>query len=199
MADDVDRQDAALLLGVWCGRDQRDPLSLPPGPEDFATRLRESFSEKPREMRVPYSGDLGIGVEPDVGAVVDRAVRVLEDLGCKVEEVSIGQGEEARVAWTVWYRTFYSASYARYVNEYGDRMTPFIVDAIGKGQAISAVEYYASQVARSNYYRQLYGLFQRYEPFVSPTLRRLPPTADRISAGPISSRADRQIESLAGH
>jgi Asp-tRNA(Asn)/Glu-tRNA(Gln) amidotransferase A subunit family amidase len=182
-----------LLLSVWAGPDERDPLSLPARPNDYIASLRLQSTN----VRVAYSPDLGIGVEEEVDEVVRTAVARLESLGCDVDEVEFEQGDVAAAAWTTWYRTSLSASYGRYVQDHRHEMARYVVDSIEKGAQISANEFLSTQSARSRYYDQVRKLLERYDFLVSPTLRRVPPTADRISAGP-DYVAGRQADPIIG-
>jgi aspartyl-tRNA(Asn)/glutamyl-tRNA(Gln) amidotransferase subunit A len=73
--------DAALLLSVLAGHDQRDPVSLREPPPDFAAALSASVAG----LDVAVSLDLGhFKVDPEVRAGVERAARALEELGANV-------------------------------------------------------------------------------------------------------------------
>ena len=81
--------DAALLLMVLSGPDRRVPLALdaaPPGvgPDQIAGLLARDL----RGVRVAWSADLGLPVEPAVRAVLAPARQVLADLGCEVVDAA---------------------------------------------------------------------------------------------------------------
>ena len=81
--------DAALLLMVLSGPDPRVPLALdaaPPevGPDQIAGLLARDL----RGVRVAWSADLGLPVEPAVRAVLAPARQVLADLGCEVVDAA---------------------------------------------------------------------------------------------------------------
>jgi Asp-tRNA(Asn)/Glu-tRNA(Gln) amidotransferase A subunit family amidase len=78
--------DAALMLNVCAGPDERDPTSLPAERVDYVTSLRGSL----KGLRLAWSDDLGFAevVDPEVAAVCARAARAFRDLGCRVEEVT---------------------------------------------------------------------------------------------------------------
>jgi amidase len=81
--------DVALLLMVLSGPDPRVPLALdaaPPGvePDQIAGLLARDL----RGVRVAWSADLGLPVEPAVRAVLAPARRVLADLGCEVVDAA---------------------------------------------------------------------------------------------------------------
>jgi aspartyl-tRNA(Asn)/glutamyl-tRNA(Gln) amidotransferase subunit A len=80
--------DAALVLSVIAGYDDRDRLSIPSDGVDW----RRAVDGDLGGVRVAYSPDLGYAaVDPAVRTVVDRAVTVVErDLGCTVERADPG-------------------------------------------------------------------------------------------------------------
>src|SRR5881409_1428881 len=76
--------DAALMLSVMAGPDDRDRTSLEAPPEDYVGKLGRDL----KGLRVAYSPDLGgLRVDPEVAALVRAGVRAFEELGCVVEEV----------------------------------------------------------------------------------------------------------------
>jgi len=80
MARDV--EDAALLLSVMAGPDARDPLSI----EQAGAVFREPLAQEFEGLRVAWSPDLGhLPVETAVIEALQPGLRVLEELGCRVE------------------------------------------------------------------------------------------------------------------
>ncbi len=80
--------DAALLLAVLAGADPRVPLALdqpPPALTDPA-QIRTLLDRGLDGIRVAWSPDLGLPVEPDVLAVLAPARQVLAELGCHVSD-----------------------------------------------------------------------------------------------------------------
>ena len=76
--------DSALLLNVISRPDLRDWFALPADARDFRDRLDGGV----RGWRVAYSPALGQArVDPEVAAIVARAVKRFADLGADVEEV----------------------------------------------------------------------------------------------------------------
>ena len=75
--------DAAYLLSVIGGPDERDPTSLGLPSQDFAAPLDRDFAG----IRVAFSEDLGLfPVEDEVRAVCRTVIPQLESLGCLVHE-----------------------------------------------------------------------------------------------------------------
>ncbi|MEK9658621.1 MAG: amidase [Chloroflexota bacterium] len=78
--------DAAALLGVLAGYDERDARSLRDAPGDYLTAAQQPSA---KGLRVAWAPDMdGVPVEPVVREATARAVRVLEGLGAHVEEAA---------------------------------------------------------------------------------------------------------------
>ncbi len=80
--------DAALLLAVLAGADPRVPLALdqPPPTLTDPAQIRTLLDRGLDGIRVAWSPDLGLPVEPDVLAVLAPARQVLAELGCHVSD-----------------------------------------------------------------------------------------------------------------
>jgi aspartyl-tRNA(Asn)/glutamyl-tRNA(Gln) amidotransferase subunit A len=88
--------DAALMVSVCAGPDERDQYSLPAERGDYVKALSGSL----KGWRVAWTDDLGFAdvVDPEVSAVCARAARAFRELGCRVEEVQPGW-PSPREAW----------------------------------------------------------------------------------------------------
>jgi aspartyl-tRNA(Asn)/glutamyl-tRNA(Gln) amidotransferase subunit A len=77
--------DAALMMNVCAGPDERDPYSLPAERVDYVKALKAPV----KGLRVAYSEDLGFAeaVDDEVRAACARAARAFRELGCRVETV----------------------------------------------------------------------------------------------------------------
>ena len=79
--------DAALMLNVLAQPDARDWHALPYDPRDWRMGLEDGV----QDLRIAYSPDLGYArVDPEVAAIVRKAVAVFEELGARVEEKNPG-------------------------------------------------------------------------------------------------------------
>jgi aspartyl-tRNA(Asn)/glutamyl-tRNA(Gln) amidotransferase subunit A len=78
--------DAALMMQVCAGPDERDPYSLPRDGVDYVRAIRGGV----KGLRVAYAEDLGNleAVDPEVRQTAARAARSFRELGCRVEVVA---------------------------------------------------------------------------------------------------------------
>lgn len=78
--------DAALLIEVLSGPDDRDKYSLPSSTENYKSMLDSSISE----MNLAYSPDLGyVIVDSELEKITRQAAFSFRELGCKVTEINI--------------------------------------------------------------------------------------------------------------
>jgi aspartyl-tRNA(Asn)/glutamyl-tRNA(Gln) amidotransferase subunit A len=80
--------DAALMLQVVAGPDERDQTSLPPQRVDYVKALGGGV----KGLRVAWSEDLGyaVALDPEVRDLCARATKAFRELGCRVETVNPG-------------------------------------------------------------------------------------------------------------
>lgn len=78
--------DAALMMQVCAGPDERDPSSLPAEKIAYTKSVKGSV----KGWRVAYADDLGFAeaVDPEVRETCARAVQAFRQLGCRVERVT---------------------------------------------------------------------------------------------------------------
>src|SRR5881628_2674978 len=100
-------KDAALMMNVCAGPDERDQYSLPAVDVDYMKALGGSL----KGLRVAYSDTLGFApaVDPEVRAATSRAARAFRDFGCHVEAANPGWPSP----YDYWRTTFYGGIAAR--------------------------------------------------------------------------------------
>src|SRR5436309_6477723 len=92
-------RDAALLLQAMAGPDHRDPLTIDAPPDDYVAACDGDL----RGLRVAWSPDLGFAaVDPEVGAIVERAARRFAELGCEVEAPAVAWPDPRAFHQIIW-------------------------------------------------------------------------------------------------
>jgi aspartyl-tRNA(Asn)/glutamyl-tRNA(Gln) amidotransferase subunit A len=158
--------DAALMLSVMAGPDERDRTSLEGAPADYVGRLRTSL----RGMRVAWSPDLdGLRVDPDVAEIAARAARVFGDLGAVVEEVKPGFADTHEMIRCMW-AAHEAGNYGPYLGQWRDRMDPGLVACIEDGYRVTLEGYIQMKAQKIALWDSVRPLFETYSLLLTPSL-----------------------------
>lgn len=160
-------RDAALMMNVLKQPDARDWTALPPDGRDYLVGLDDGVAG----LRVAWSPTLGYAknVHPEVAAACERAVRLLADLGARVEAVDPGFDDPLEIttglwfvgAWTLW-NTLTPAQQA-------------VTDPDFRAEAAFGERYTALEIQRLNLRRGALGshmrqFMQRFDLVVTPSV-----------------------------
>jgi aspartyl-tRNA(Asn)/glutamyl-tRNA(Gln) amidotransferase subunit A len=158
--------DAALVLSVIAGPDDRDRLSLPAADFDWRAAAEGAIAG----MRVAYSPDLGYAaVDPQVRQIVDRAVQVFErDLGCAVERADPGWPDPYETLWGLVINESDLAGLRKLADALGDRMSPHLADALRADW--TAEQLTGAVMGRKAVYNAAWRFFRSYDLLLTPTL-----------------------------
>lgn len=115
-----DVRDAATLLGVLSGVDPRDSTSVPQPVPDYAAALTGDI----RGLKIGLPKEYQIaGLDAEVKAAVDAAVKKLEQLGAELVEISLPHTEYAVATYYIIATAEASANLARFDGiRYGARV-----------------------------------------------------------------------------
>jgi aspartyl-tRNA(Asn)/glutamyl-tRNA(Gln) amidotransferase subunit A len=162
--------DAALMLSIMAGPDDRDRLSLEGTPDDYSRRLTKGI----KGLRVAWSPDLGYAhVQPEVAAAAAKAAKAFKELGVKVEEVNPGFGDPTEM-FTVFWLSGAAGMLRDALPQWESRLDPGLVDQVKRGMAYSAADYVQAQIERHAYWDKVRKFFERYDLLLTPTLAVLP-------------------------
>jgi len=115
-----DVRDAATMLGVLSGRDDRDSTSVPEPVPDYTAALDGDLKGLKLGLPKEY---LVSGVEPEVNDAVQAAMRRLEKLGAELVEISLPHTGYAVAAYYIVATAEASANLARFDGiRYGARI-----------------------------------------------------------------------------
>lgn len=157
--------DAALMMTVCAGPDERDQYSLPATGVDYTRALRGGL----RGLRVAWSDDLGFApaVDAEVRAVCARAARAFRELGCRVDTVRPRWPSPAEC----WERIFCGGIAAR-LAPYVDRRDEIdaglcrIIEGALRDAPTRYVQAWFDRLAWGQHPR---ALFERYDLLLTPT------------------------------
>jgi aspartyl-tRNA(Asn)/glutamyl-tRNA(Gln) amidotransferase subunit A len=158
--------DAALMLTVCAGPDERDPYSLPGPRVDYVKALRGSL----RGLRVAYADDLGFAdaVDPEVRATCAKAARVFRDLGCRLEETKPGW-PSPREAWGEIFCGGIAARMAPYLDRRGD-IEPGLSRIIETALKNPPTRYVQAWFDRLAWWQHPRAFFEQYDLLLTPTI-----------------------------
>lgn len=167
--------DVAMLLSVMAGPDSRAPLSIEQDPATFTARLERDLTG----TRVAWLGDLGGHLQFERGIVelCHNAFKAFDTMGCKIEEARLDFPPEQM--WETWLKLRHWLTAGDLQNLYADpvkreKMKPEAVWEVEGGVKMSALEAYEASAARSDFYRAVSTLFEKYEYLLLPSAQVFP-------------------------
>jgi aspartyl-tRNA(Asn)/glutamyl-tRNA(Gln) amidotransferase subunit A len=155
--------DAALLLDVLSGFDDRDPWALA-----TASDAVVGLDAHVPGLRIAFSPALGyVDVDPEIAAAVARAVEVFASLGARVEEADPGFGDPVEAFETLWF-----SGAAKSLESVADRsrMDPALVAVAEQGAGYSAVDYLRAMAVRNDLGIRMGAFHRRHDLLLTPTL-----------------------------
>lgn len=168
-------RDVALLLSVQAGGDARAPLSIAESGEQFAGSLERDF----QGALLGWLGDLGgyLPMEKGVLELCRRSFADFEAIGCHIEDAALGFSPER--LWDTW-RTLrhwmVAGSLGAACNDPARRelLKPEAIWEVENGLKLSAMDVFHASVARSDWYRAISRLFERYDYLLLPSAQVFP-------------------------
>jgi amidase len=133
--------DVALLLAAISGPDPRVPLALdaPPPALSEPAEIMGMLTRDMRGVRVAWSEDLGLPVDPAVRAVLSPAREVLTDLGCEVIDATpdlAGADEGFRT----WRAQRYATAFGPLLAKHPDQVGPNVAWNVRRGLELTAAD-----------------------------------------------------------
>jgi aspartyl-tRNA(Asn)/glutamyl-tRNA(Gln) amidotransferase subunit A len=159
-------EDAALLLGVLCRPDDRDPYALPYDRADYRQGIEDGIAG----WRIAYSPRLGYArVDREITAATAAAAQQFAALGAEVEEVDAIFTSPRDTLVTLW-----AAGIARlvagFLPERRALLDPGLAAIAAEGEKIGAVDYLAADVARTALAREMAAFHRRYDLLLTPMM-----------------------------
>ncbi|HYK86361.1 MAG TPA: amidase [Ktedonobacteraceae bacterium] len=169
-------RDAAAMLDIMAGPDERDWLSLP---ESVGSYLQACEGDI-RGLRVAWSPTPGYGrVDPEVLELCQSAVQVFRDLGCEVEEANPGiPNPDQLFLGTIIPRLMVQWEQELPEN-FVEKMDPIVSSFMPAGQGMTVRDVFNVIYGDYAVHDMFVAFFQRYELFLTPTLA-VPPYASGV-------------------
>lgn len=160
-------RDAALMLNVIAGADERDIVSLPSDGADYLAACEGGIDG----LRVAWSANLGYAaVDSEVLRLTEAAARVFaSELGCALDNADPGFADPLPAFQTMWVSGL--GAYLRgYLPEWEKRMDPGLVDMVKLVDQFSASDYANAFNQRAALWDTTWKFFDRYELLLTPAL-----------------------------
>ncbi|MFF3180857.1 amidase [Rhodococcus pyridinivorans] len=159
-------EDAALLTDILALPDPRDPTALAPP----LTTFRGGLNREVVGMDVAYSKTLGyVDVDPEVGEIVDRAVRVLDETGLRVTAADPGFPDPLDAFENLW-----AAGAATMLKTFPegtrDKVDPGLGRVWSHGEQLGAVDYLEARAVAAAVGITMGIFHQKYNVLITPTM-----------------------------
>lgn len=171
--------DAALAQNVMSGQHPADIASL----RDRVDLPSEFASIAGR--RVALSMDLGyFDVAEEVQTNTRAAAKVLESLGCEVEEVDLGWDYGVLEAWQTNWEGLFWALAGPSLRRWRYELDPFVVKLIENGSRRTVADFYAVNSKRHEMYQGIGRVLADHDVLICPTLAVPSVLADHSNEDP---------------
>ena len=177
-------EDLALVMQAIAGPDPRAPLSHAEPGSTFARPLARDFAG----VRVAWSRDLsGLPVDPAVTAALEPARRVLESLGCRVDEAEpdLRIADEVFQVLRAWH---FEGAYGELLDTRRDQLKDTVVWNIEEGRRLSGRDVARAEIRRTELYHRMRSFMEQYEFLAAPVVQVPPFDVDRPWATEIAGQ-----------
>jgi aspartyl-tRNA(Asn)/glutamyl-tRNA(Gln) amidotransferase subunit A len=159
-------RDAALMLNVIAGPDDRDLFSLPADATDYLSACEQSI----RGLRVAWSPAFGyVKVDPQIAALAEAGAKVFESsLGCKVETADPGFEDLWNSFSKVWVMSF-GLRFRGFLREWESRMDPDLVTLLKNIERLGSKDYGEALGLRAALWDTIRKFFDRFDVLITPT------------------------------
>ena len=178
--------DARLFVDIGQGPDERDLMSLAP-----PLALSGPLDSSAEGLRLALDVDLGhYAVAPEVEAATRQAAEALAEAGAVVQEVDLGWTRDVADAWVAHWGVYLAAIFGHVLPAYRDRMDPRLLAFMDEGLAMSAVDFKRLEFVRTDAWRKLAPILERYDALLCPTMSQTARPVEEDDAPYYAEQAD---------
>jgi amidase len=167
--------DVSMLLSVMAGHDSRAPLSIEQDPRIFTESLKRDF----KGTRIAWLGNFNgyLQIQPDILKLCRQSFNAFESMGCSMDESRFDYPPER--IWQCWLTLRHWSVASDYSALYKDPakrtlMKPELQWEIEGGLSLTAVEVSQASLARSEFYRSVHRLFEKFDFLLLPSAQVFP-------------------------
>ena len=157
--------DAALMMDVMAGPDDRDRMSLPPSGVNYL----ESIKGGVKGLKVAYTSDLAVSaVEPEVVEITKKAAFAFSELGCEVVEDDPGIPDMAQDL-TVMVILDTVAAHEHHLEEAKEKMYTLYKPFLELMDVFSGRDRVRVDCNREEMWDRIRRFFEKYDLLLTPT------------------------------
>lgn len=165
-------EDAAYILQVIAGLDPHDATTSPSAPKDYVTLMKDK-----KRMTIGLPEDYFTGVDPEVVAKVEDAIKLLQQQGHTIKKIELFDPKYAIDVYTILQRSEVSSNLARLDGiRYGEDRSVFGEEAMRRVML-------GTYVLSAGYYDAFYRKAQKVRTLIIQDFAKAFETVDVI-AGP---------------
>jgi amidase len=166
--------DVALLLMVLSGPDPRVPLALDAAPPAVESDQIAGLLERDlRGVRVAWSSDLGLPVEPAVLETLAPARQVLADLGCEVTDAAPDLSG-ADFVFRTWRAFRFATNLGPLLRQHPGQIGPNVTWNIERGLELSVADLGRATLWQAALAERVSAFFDSYEVLACPVAQVVP-------------------------
>jgi len=163
-------EDAAFLFSAMAGPDPRAPTSLDEPGRRFARPLRRDF----RRVRVAWTRDFGgLPMDPRVTRALEAQRKVLESLGCVVDD-ACPDFSGAKEAFETLRAVSFAMRLAPLLETRRKDLKDTVIWNIERGLAVTGAQIGRAELLRTELFHRLRRFLEKYE-FLAGPVNQLPP------------------------
>ena len=179
-------RDAAAMLDIMAGPDERDWLSLPDQPGSYLQACDGDI----RGMRVAWSPTPGYGrVDPEVLERCRAAVRVFEELGCFVEEAGPNIPNPTQIFLGMIVPRLLVQFEQEFPANFAEKLDPVLASFLPLGENMTTRDVFAAIYGEYAVHDLFVAFFQQYELFLTPTIATPPYLSGVFSPSEVAGEA----------
>jgi aspartyl-tRNA(Asn)/glutamyl-tRNA(Gln) amidotransferase subunit A len=157
--------DAAMMLAVISGPDERDRFTLPLAAEDYPGLLHQGI----QGLKVAYSPDLGYAqVDTEIGKITREAALSFEELGCRVEEIDAELPDLLNALQVMSTVEIVAANEER-LAEWKEKIYPAFTGLFSRAEGLTGMDMARIQTRREELWQAVRKIFARYDLLLTPT------------------------------
>lgn len=160
-------EDAALMLQVMGGYDEKDPTSVKTLPGDYSSHLRDKMKE--RKIALGVGNFIEEKTDPEVLDAVRKAAKVFEEQGAIIEEVNLDFLHEAAMANALMTTADGAAFHRERMKEHIDWFGDDVRQRLEMGAKYTSSEYSLARRTQVEVKRRCELLFDEYDVLLLPT------------------------------